>query len=304
MKVLLTGGSGFVGRLLCAELVRRGHRPTVLARGARVALQSREGVEVLVGDPMTGGPWQDEVAGFDTAFNLAGASIFTPWTDENKRLIRESRIRTTRNLVEALPATGKFTLVSTSAVGYYGHRDDEAVGEEGSQGDDFLAALCGDWEAEALAARSKGARVVITRFGIVLDRGGGALEQMIRPFKFFVGGPLGSGRQWSSWIHRHDLVAALVFLLESGGARGSFNLTSPEPVTNARMAAIIGRVMKRPALFTLPAAVIKWMMGEMSEMILTGQRVLPNRLLAQGFCFAFPQLEDALMDILRSSHRR
>jgi uncharacterized protein (TIGR01777 family) len=189
-------------------------------------------------------------------------------------------------------------LFSTSAVGYYGFHEDDELDESSPPGDDFLATLGEEWESEAMRAQQKGARVVITRFGIVLGRGGGALQQMVTPFRRFVGGPLGSGRQWLSWIHMDDLVHAFIHLLGSPNHTGPFNVTTPCPVRNRDFAKILGRVLRRPSSMPTPALVIRLVLGEFGSVILKGQRVIPKRLLESGFSFRFPQLEEALRNLL------
>jgi uncharacterized protein (TIGR01777 family) len=231
--------------------------------------------------------------------NLAGASIFGRWSPAYKQEIHESRIRTTRNLVIALAGGNRRQLLcSTSAVGYYGPRGDEVLTEESPQDSDFLARLGTEWEAEALKARELGLRVVITRFGIVLGRGGGALGQMAPMFRRFLGGPLGSGQQWFSWIHQGDLARAFSFISEHPEIHGPVNLTAPNPVRNRDLARALGRVLHRPAWLPAPEFMIRLAMGELAESLLTGQRVIPKRLLDAGFKFNFPTIEAALKDLL------
>ena len=215
MKVFITGGTGFVGTYLAKRFLSEGHSVTILTANAGEQALKISGFSYLEGNPTLEGEWQKAVAGHDVIINLAGASIFSRWTEKQKNILRSSRILTTRNLVDALPKdAGYITFFSTSAVGYYGFHQDEELTEASPAGADFLARLADDWEREALKAQQKGARVIITRFGIVLGKNGGALGQMIPLFKFFLGGPLGSGRQWFSWVHAHDLVEAFIFLLQ------------------------------------------------------------------------------------------
>jgi uncharacterized protein (TIGR01777 family) len=231
--------------------------------------------------------------------NLAGSSIFGRWSQEYKKQLRESRILTTRNLVEAIRPGSDTVLFSASGVGYYGFHDDEELDESSPPGDDFLAGLSSDWEAEALAAEKKGVRVVITRFGIVLGKTGGALQQMIAPFRWSAGGPIGDGRQWFSWIHVRDLVEAFVHLLARGELKGPFNFTAPHPLRNKDFSSLLGRVMGRPSWLPAPAFMIRLVLGEFGSVILKGQRVVPTRLMAAGFRFAHPEAEGALRDLLR-----
>lgn len=234
--------------------------------------------------------------------NLAGASIFSRWTPEQKKILLSSRIETTRNLVEALPDNAKnVTFFSTSAVGYYGFHEDEELTENLPAGNDFLAQLAYTWEQEALRAQNKGARVVITRFGIVLGKNGGALGQMIPLFKYFLGGPLGSGRQWFSWVHMDDLARAFIFLLKNTEIKGAVNLCSPEPVRNVDLGRAIGKILHRPSFIPAPGFMIKLILGEFGSVLLRGQRVIPRRLLDAGFQFKYPNMEEALKTIILSS---
>jgi uncharacterized protein len=301
MRILMTGGTGFVGSYLSARLAKEGYEVTILVRpGEKVAKPLLSGISFLEGDPTARGSWQDAVRMHDGAINLAGASIFSKWTDEQKRIIRESRLKTTQNIVEAIDAdNGRLlTLLSTSAVGYYGFHGDEELTEDSPPGHDFLATLAVDWEAEAHKAREKGARVVITRFGIVLGGGGGVLGQMVPLFKWFVGGPIGNGRQWFSWVHVSDLTEVFVFLLKHQEVSGPFNVCSPQPVRNKDLARALGGVLHRPSLLPAPAFAVRLVLGEFGSVILEGQRVLPKRLLENGYIFQYPRIEEALASIM------
>lgn len=300
MKILITGGTGFVGSFLTARLVRDGHEVTILIRSEDEAKTGSRDALFIVGDPMAAGRWQEKVGNFDAIINLAGASIFSRWTVEQKRIIRESRIRTTKNIVESMVAgPGRAaTLLSTSAVGYYGFHGDEELTEDAPPGDDFLASVAKDWEAEALMAQQKGARVCITRFGIVLGTNGGALGQMIPLFRRFMGGPIGSGKQWFSWIHAQDLVEAFSFLLNRPELSGPFNVCSPQPVTNRDLANAIGKALHRPSFLPAPGFMIRLVLGEFGSVILKGQRVLPRRLLENGFVFQHPEINAAISSIV------
>ena len=262
MKVFIVGGTGFVGVSLANRLRARGDEVTVMGRSSSRPPGLDPAVVVLAGDATLPGPWQEQVAAHESVVNLAGVSIFTRWTAKAKAAIRESRILTTRNLVDAIPAGGDITLVSTSAVGYYGFRGDEELGEDAEPGGDFLARLCVEWEAEAFRARDRGARVLVTRFGIVLGPGGGVLSQMTPLFRAFLGGPIGSGRQWFSWIHVDDLFGALLHLVGRPGSEGPYNLTAPEPVTNRVLAKELGRALRRPALLPAPRVAVRLALGE------------------------------------------
>jgi uncharacterized protein (TIGR01777 family) len=243
------------------------------------------------------GKWQEALDNYDLFINLAGANIFRRWDEDYKKLLRDSRINTTRNLVDAM--TGNATLLSASAVGYYGMTEDEELDESSGPGNDFLAQLAVDWENEALEASSKGARVVITRFGVVLGRDGGALAQMIRPFKFFAGGPIGSGRQWMSWIHIVDLCRAALFAAENEEIHGPINLCAPGPIRNGDLAKEIGKILGRPSFMPAPGFIVSLAMGEFGSVILKGQRVVPGKLQKHGFSFNFPDIKSALSDLLR-----
>ncbi len=301
MKAFLTGGSGFVGTALTRLLVEQGHEVTILSRSGKRESDLPAQVSVTKGDPTEPGAWQDVCADHDLLINLAGASIFSRWTDSYKELMILSRILTTRHLVDSIPRgrDSRTTLVSTSAVGYYGFTGDEELDEDAPPGSDFLARLAQAWETEALKAREKGARVVLTRFGVVLGSGGGALAQMTLPFRLFVGGPLGNGKQWFSWIHLEDLCRAVLFVAENTRIEGPVNFTSPGPVRNAELARSIGKVLRRPAFMPAPAFVIRLVLGEFGSVILKGQRVIPRALQSNGFAFTFPGLEQALTDLLR-----
>ena len=301
MKIFITGGTGFVGRTLTAKLIEKGVAVTVLTRSVSGAARLGQGVNYVEGDPTSTGPWQDRVAEHDVIINLAGSSIFSRWTEKAKGMIRDSRILTTRHLVNALAAReGRETLLlSTSAVGYYGFHGDEELDENSPPGDDFLATLAGDWEAEAFRAKDHGIRVVTCRFGIVLGRRGGALERMVRPFKKWMGSPLGNGKQWLSWIHEEDLVRIYLFLIEKEGISGALNCTAPEPVRNRDLTLVLGEVLHKPIFLPpVPGLALRLVMGEFGSTLLKGQKVLPKRLLEKGFKHTFPTLREALMDLL------
>ena len=301
MRILMTGGTGFVGPHIASRLAKEGHEVTLLVRPGERARADSAGITFLEGDPTRPGPWQEAVRDHDGAINLAGASIFTRWTEEQKKLIRESRLTTTRHLVEAIGSTGRpFTLLSTSAVGYYGFHGDEELTEGSPPGKDFLATLAVDWEREAQKAADKGVRVVITRFGIVLGAKGGALGQMIPLFRKFAGGPIGSGRQWFSWVHLRDLTEAFVFLLARPEITGPVNVCSPNPVRNRDLARALGKVLHRPSLLPAPAFMVRLVLGEFGSVVLKGQRVVPRLLLDSGFTFRYPDIEGALMSIIKT----
>ena len=298
MKVFITGGTGFLGAALTDGLLAEGHSVTILSRASQNRVQ-RPGLAYYEGNPTRKGSWQKEVNGHDVVFNLAGASIFRPWNDKNKEAIRNSRILTTRNLVNAIGAADKnITLLSGSAVGYYGAGDDE-VDENSPPGDDFLAGVVKDWEGEAKKAEKFGARVVLCRIGVILGRDGGALSKMLSIFKWGLGSPLGSGAQWFSWISLHDLVNIFLFLMTNREFSGPVNCTAPHPVTNREMTQALGRALHRPTILPpVPAFVIKGVLGEFSDVFIKGQKVMPRKLLDDGFVFEFPEIAEAFSHLV------
>jgi uncharacterized protein len=308
MKIFMTGGTGFVGNTLMRRLVDQGHQVTILTRkapGSPVHAGER-GVFYLVGDPTLPGAWQKRLPEHDVIVNLAGASIFRKWDRMSKELIRNSRVQTTANLVDALsrePEKGR-TLLSTSAVGYYGFHGDEELDEESPPGDDFLASVTREWEAAAGRAGAFGVRVIICRFGIVLGRSGGALAELVPLFQKGLGSPLGSGKQWFSWIHEQDLVNIYLFLLTQKDLSGPINCTAPNPVTNRDLTRALGKALGKPTLLPpVPGFVVKMMKGEFGSTLLNGQRVVPKRLLTAGFRFHFPDIAFALTDLFGESRR-
>jgi uncharacterized protein len=300
MKILMTGGTGFVGKQLNSRFLQEGNEVTILTRSLKGSVPTPKGISYLLGDPTQKGPWQEAIPGHDVIINLAGASIFSKWSDEYKKLIRDSRVFTTRNIIEGIPSKPdqQVTFFSTSAVGFYGFHGDEELDEGSPPGNDFLARLAIEWEAEAFKAREKGARVVITRFGIVLGEKGGALGQMIPLFKKLIGGPIGSGRQWFSWVHIQDLAEAFVFLMKHPEISGPVNVCAPHPVKNKDLAKALGKALHRPSFMPTPAFMIRLVLGEFGSVLLEGQRVLPRQLLKQGFTFQYPDIDRALQNIL------
>jgi uncharacterized protein (TIGR01777 family) len=299
MKILITGGLGFVGTQLSIRLLERGHQITVVDRSPQPAVHTPQQVKYISADTTVKGPWQEEVARQDGVINLAGASIFRRWDGKTKQIISDSRVLTTGNIVEALDNDkAKRVLCSTSAVGYYGFRGDEELAEEDDSGTDFLAQVCVDWEAEAKRAAHRGTRVVITRFGIVLGKTGGALGQMIPAFKKFAGGPLGSGKQWFSWIHMEDLLNAFMFVFDNEDVHGPVNFCSPNPVRNKDLAKALGATLSRPSLIRTPAFMLRLVLGEFGSVLLEGQKVIPAKLLKYGFRFRYPEIKEALKELL------
>lgn len=300
MKVFITGGTGFVGAKLVPFLLERGHEVALLTRRQNITKPGASSLRVIEAEPTQKGPWQEMVEEYDMIINLAGASIFSRWTEEKKRVLRESRLLTTRNLVEAMKPGRPIFFFSTSAVGYYGFHGDEILTEDSPPGNDFLAQLARDWESEALKAEGKGARVVLTRFGIVLGEKGGALGQMIPLFQKYLGGPIGSGKQWFSWIHIDDLLRAYIFLVEHPEIAGPVNFTAPNPVTNAELAKSLGKALGRPSFLSTPGFMLKLMLGEFGSVLLEGQRVIPQKLMRAGFQFRYPSIDPALESIIKN----
>jgi len=300
VKILITGGTGFVGTQLTSRFIRESNEVTILTRSRKGPEKSTPGISYLQGDPTQKGSWQEAIKNHDAIINLAGASIFSKWTEEHKKAIRESRVSSTQNIVEGIPTdpSRKISLFSTSAVGYYGSCGDEELTENSPPGKDFLARIAVEWEGEAFKAKEKGARVVITRFGIVMGEKGGALSQMIPLFKKYIGGPIGSGKQWFSWVHIRDLAEVFVFLLKHPEISGPVNVCSPNPVRNRDLANALGKALHRPSFMPAPAFMVKLVLGEFGSVILEGQRVIPRRLLDSGFVFEYPDIEKALRSIL------
>ncbi len=294
MHILMTGGTGFIGTALTERLVAAGHAVTVLTRQDRAdsdAIQYLQSPDQISND-----------SAIDGVVNLAGASLAQRrWTPAYKREILDSRLDTTRALLGLIERLDRKpgVLVSASAIGYYGHHGDEILTEDAPSTPGFSSDLCHRWEELALQAEQFGVRVCRARLGVVLDQGGGAMEQMARPFRFGVANWLGDGRQWLSWVHRRDVIAAMVLLLERDDLSGAFNLTAPEPVTSRGFCDAMKRYKKTVITAPVPAPVMRLMVGEMAdELLLNGQRVVPEKLQSAGFEFEFPSLDDALQDIL------
>jgi hypothetical protein len=301
--VLITGATGTIGRALVAGLQARGDEVVALSRDARRA-DTALGASVEVHDwpePERAPPPESALAGAAAVVNLLGEPVAQRWTDAAKIEIRDSRVLATRSLVAALRALPETerpqTLVSQSATGFYGPRDERPVDEQAAPGSDFLAGVVVAWEREALAA-DPSTRVVLTRTGVVLSRGSGALAQMLPPFRIGLGGPIAGGRQYVPWVHIDDVVGALLHCLDQPAVRGPVNLTAPQAVTNAGLARALGRALRRPAVLPIPGFALRLLYGEMAEMITTGQRAIPERLLASGYRFRHPELDAALRDVL------
>lgn len=302
MRILIIGGTGFIGKHLCTKLTSLGHRIAVITRRRRNA--DSEGVDYFTADLFEKPELPIELLEkTDAVINLAGESIGGKrWTKSQKMKIVESRTRTTKALVDAIAKaqTKPKLFISASAVGYYGGRGDEELDESATAGTDFLATTCVKWEKEAQKAQELGLRLVILRSGVVLGRGSPALKMMILPFNLFVGGPLGSGKQWLSWIHIEDAIDLMLFAIGNEQMSGPVNATSPNPVNNKTFAKILGKVLKRPSFMPAPSFALKAALGEQALIVLTGQRVLPKKAQELGFRFKHKNLETALQGILSS----
>jgi hypothetical protein len=301
MKILVTGSTGLVGTALVSALAHEGHTVCRLVRPQTASLGgTKDGFDVAW-NPATG-EWGGAAVGADAVVNLAGASIAGGrWTKERKELLGTSRIETTRALVNALAKMNARpqVLVSASAIGIYGDRGDEVLTEESKPGTDFLAGVTQEWEAEARKAEALGIRVVLARFGVILAREGGALPKMTLPFKLGAGGKLGSGRQWMSWIALEDVVGILRYALVNRAIRGVLNVVAPKPVQNAEFTKVLAKTMRRPALFPAPGFALRLALGEMADaLLLSSQRVAPQKLQQLGYSFAYPELSGALRAVL------
>lgn len=297
MDILITGGTGFIGKSLCARLQKSGHRLTVLSR-------KPDQVSRLCGAGCRGiGSLKelDDSSHFDAIINLSGESIAgRRWSERRKAVLRESRIKVTRGILEWIERSQSKAkvLISGSAIGYYGDQGDCELLESSPPSDDFGHRLCAEWEAAAQKAEELGLRVCLIRIGLVIGAGGGFLQPMLIPFKFGFGGPIADGRQWMSWIQREDLIGIIQRLLDDATIRGPVNATAPNPVINRDFTQTLARILRRPALLPLPRFVLALLLGEMSTLLTGGQRVLPGRLLDAGFEFRYPELEGALREAL------
>jgi len=299
MKIFIAGGTGFVGKHLTRTLQAAGHDLTLLLHDSSKKRRLPDGITFVSGDAMREGSWQQQISKADVVINLTGANIFAKWTPEYKKLLHDSRVLSTRHIVDAMEAgENGITLINASAAGYYGFCGDEEKYEDAPPGNDFLAQICVDWEKEAKQAETKGGKVIITRFGVVLGKDGGALAQMLPAFKIGVGGRLGEGRQWFPWIHIDDLAAAIIFLMDNKDISGPVNLCSPNPVRNSELTETLGQVLHRPTLFPVPKFVLKLKFGEMASVLLESTRMMPGVLTNNKFPFQFPNLENALKDLI------
>jgi uncharacterized protein (TIGR01777 family) len=305
MKIVVAGGTGFIGSRLVALLAAGRNDVVVLTRDPeRAGRDSAPTIRYLGWDARHPGPWAHELSGADAVINLVGESIAGwPWTGERKRRVLESRIHATRAIVQALGSATPppRTMISASAVNYYDASAAGTVTESSPPGTGFLSGVCVAWEREALPAVEMGVRLVTLRIGIVLDQSQGALARLLLPFRMFVGGPLGSGRQWFPWIHTDDVVKVIMTALERQDLAGPLNLTAPGIVTMEAFSSRLGQVLRRPSWLRVPGFILRLLLGEMSVLVLDGARVVPEKLLAAGYRFRFPELEEALRDALSNS---
>ena len=310
MNVVILGGSGLVGRALSSDWANDGHVVTIVCRHPEKVPPIQPIVEVVRWDGRTTAGWADRLDGADAVVNLAGETIggnhlgqifFQRWSESKKQRILDSRVNAGRAVVEAVRAARKkpSMLLQMSAVGYYGPRGEEDLDEGAAAGTDFLAGVCAEWERSTEAVEAMGVRRVVVRTGLVLSLQGGLFPVILLPFRLFVGGPLGSGRQGFSWIHAEDHRRALRFLVENPQARGVYNVTAPEPVSNAELGRQVSRALRRPYWFPTPAPLLRLVLGEKATLVLDGQRVVPRRLLETGFEFRHPTLDAALASLLR-----
>lgn len=308
MKVAIAGATGFVGSRLVERLHSEGHSVLVLARDSERARRvfpasAYPNLEIVAYTPAESGDWQNSIAGCDGVVNLAGVPIAEErWTAARQQAILDSRKLTTAKLAEAIANANPkpLVLVSASAIGYYGTSETAEFDETSPAGDDFLAAVCKDWEAAAQPVKNAGTRLAILRLGIVLGKGG-ALAKMLPPFKLFAGGPIGTGKQWFSWIHRDDVVNLILYALQNPQIEGVLNATAPNPVRMNELCQTLGAVLQRPSWLPVPGFALELLLGDGAKVVLEGQKVLPKRTLASGFQYQYPNLKSALEEILSRS---
>ena len=305
MKIAITGATGFVGTRLVEKLNTAGEEILVLARNTNKAKKlfptsAFPKLEIVAYDAKQAGSWQEKISGCDEVVNLVGEPIAEKWTPEYKQEILNSRQLGTKNIVEAIASADSKpgVLISTSAIGYYGTSETAVFEETSPSGNDFLAQVCQAWEGEAEKVKQVEVRLVILRLGIVLDKGGGALAKMIPPFQMFAGGPIGSGNQWFSWIHREDLVNLIIETIKRPEIEGVYNATAPNPVRMNKLCQTLGEVMNRPSWLPVPSFALELLLGEGAKVVLEGQQVLPKKTEAAGFKYKYPQLKSALENIL------
>lgn len=297
-KIVVSGGTGFIGKALVQSLLEKGYIVHLLTRQDIPA--ARSNLKVWQWDSKTVGDWLEAVDGAAGIINLAGASIAERWTPTYKNEIIRSRVRSTETLIAAIEKVSEKpkVLINASAVGYYGHVVGGDVTESHPHGTGFLADVGVAWEKSARKVEAFETRLVLLRIGVVLEKNGGMLEKMLPQYQMFLGGPLGSGDQWLSWIHRDDVIGIILFALENQNLSGAINVTAPHPVTVAEFGQALGRVLKRPSWLPAPAFALKMVLGEMSEMLLSGQKAIPQKVLNMGYSFIYPKIDVALQNIL------
>jgi uncharacterized protein len=301
MKILITGATGLIGRSLCRSLINEGHQVVALSRRSPTAMDLA-GVIAFQWEPVAEPPPAEAWEGVEVVIHLAGEPVATRWTEEQKRRIRDSRVKGAQNLVAGIRAARRppKVFVSASAVGFYGDRGDEILNERSDPGSGFLSELCLDWETEALRARELGARVALVRVGVVLSASGGALEKMLLPFKLGLGGRLGDGRQWFPWIHIEDIAGIFLHALMSPAVDGPINGVAPGAVTNEEFTRELAATLNRPVFFPIPKLALRVLMGEMSEVVTISERVVPQVALDTGYQFKYPNLRPALESLFKT----
>ena len=306
MKIAITGATGLVGTRLVKKLQENNHQIVVFTRSTAKAQKvfpasKFSSVEIVQYTPLKSGAWQDKVSGCDAVVNLAGEAISERWTPQHKQAILESRQIGTRKLVEAIAKADvkPQVLVSGSAIGYYGTSETATFDETSSPGNDFLAEVCQKWEAEAEAVKEYGVRLVIVRIGIVLASGGGALGKMLTPFQMGAGGPIGSGRQWFSWVHRDDLVNIIIEAITRNELSGVYNATSPHPVKMGEFCQTLGEVLNRPSWLPVPEFVLELLLGDGAVVVLEGQKVLPKKTQSSNIKYQYSDLRSAIREVVK-----
>jgi uncharacterized protein (TIGR01777 family) len=297
-RVIVTGGTGFIGTPLCQTLADKGYEVVVLSRSPEKVPQvlNRRSIQGVAWNGKDATGWGHLADGALAIVNLAGENVGQRWSEDVKRKLRESRLNAGRAVVEAIQqaTTKPQVLVQASAIGYYGPRSDDATLSEGAPpGNDFLAKLCQEWEASTAAVEQLGVRRAVARIGVVVGEGGGALERLLPFFKLGLGGPMGNGQQWWAWVHRQDVVNALIWLIETPQAHGVYNITAPTPLRNKEFSQELGRALHRPSLLPVPSFALDLILGEGSSFVLTGQRVVPTKLQQEGFTFRYPTAYEA-----------
>ncbi|WP_045211518.1 TIGR01777 family oxidoreductase [Desulfonatronovibrio magnus] len=298
MNYFILGGTGFVGNHLVKHLVSQGDKVTALVRDKSKLKIKSPNLTLVLGDPLKPGPWQNISDDIQVVINLTGSPVMTNWTEKTKQLILSSRVDSTVNAISAIKDSSPKTFVCANAVGYFGPRKDQLIDDHAGPGSDFLSDVAVQWQEAAMGAENFGHRVVVTRFPAVLGPNGGALKQMLTIFKLGLGGKLGSGSQWFSWVHIFDLVRAMHFVSSNARIKGAINVCAPEPITNSEFTAALAKTLRRPAFFTVPGFGLKLLYGEVADMLLTGQRCVPRVLQESGFDFKYPDIDSALAGIM------